>query len=390
MGVTYLDWAATALPLEKSQNTMCAVAADTPGNPSSPHSFGKSAGEALRGYRKKCADLLKCSAENIIFTSGATESNNTVIQSLLLKKKSGRIITTQFEHPSVSEPLQRLREAGWGITYLQPDRLGRIRPESLQQAIDDTTDLVTILTVQNEIGSIQPIKQLSRVVRVEEKKRKKMIHLHTDCVQALGKIIFPLQQWDVDSASLSSHKIGGPRGVGLLYVKNKIPPLHTGGGQERGLRAGTENTPGIAGFTEALSYCNNHFSEHLKEAEEKMEYMLTSLSKMSGVMIIPSDRQKHTSSFSPWILSMAVPPVPGEVIVRVLGDSGYAISTGAACSSAKKHVSPAAGALRLARDTSNSLIRVSIGPTTTTQEIHGFIETLSEELPILRKVASNE
>ncbi len=378
----YLDWAATAPPLPEVINEMGRVAREYYGNPSSLHSLGKQAREFLENARGRCAKALSCRPSELVFTSGGTEANNMIISSFRSRQDRGRLIVTGFEHPSVWEPLQALRE-DWELKTLHPQG-GKILPQRLGEIINDETKGIFIMGVHNETGIVQPLKELVQVVRDQQ---RRPIHVHSDMVQALGKIPFELSKLGLDSASFSAHKIQGPRGVGLLYQTKKRAGLYTGGNQEGGLRPGTENLPGIAGMIQAIERV--HQIEDLRgAASERMEVLIQGILQIPGARLIPSTRPALGEDFSPWILCCAFPPLPGQVLVRALSQEGYALSTGAACSS--KNKTPSRGLLSLAEEKSTiaSSFRISQGPRTTLQEIQSFLKSLSEQARLLRRALS--
>ena len=251
MNYCYLDWAATAIP---DPDILKKYTEDTTifyGNPSSLHTPGRNAEKQLIQVRKRFADLLYCCPEQIIFTSGGSEANNMILSSLYLKKRKGDIIISGIEHPSVYESVKQLKLTGFNVKILNTEKNGIVEPVKLLKMINGDTLLISIMTVNNETGVIQPIKEIVKTIRDAEKKTGKKIFFHTDAVQAFGKININPVLWDVDSLSLSAHKIGGPRGTGALYLKKQINFLYKGGGQEMGLKPGTENLAGICGLVYA-------------------------------------------------------------------------------------------------------------------------------------------
>ncbi len=379
----YLDWASTTPPSPCLLDEYLTTSKEFFANPSSLHREGVKSGELLHKLHMRCATLLKCSAEQLYFTSGGTESNNLVVTSLLKRRDKGRLIISGLEHPSLWEPVQALKNNGWEIKALNPGTDGRISPQKLKKLLDRETKMVIIMAVHNETGVIQPMEELIALIREQEKSMDRAIHIHSDLVQTAGKIPFNLQEWDLDSASFSAHKIQGPRGIGLLYLKKRIQPLYTGGGQEMGIRPGTENLAGAASLTKALEQCDKNIRENLIAAKERMAYLVSELSPMKNCRIIPEDRLVHPDHYSPWILSLALPPLPGEVLVRVMDEAGFAISTGSACSANKKNRTRALEAMGVDQKTAFSSIRVSQGPETTMEEIKSFTANLKEQAAAL-------
>ena len=382
----YLDWAASApinpdLPSLISKNLSA-----FPGNPSSIHSEGKNAGNQINNSRKLCANLLGTKTEQLIFTSGGTESNNIILTSLFRKKIKGHIIISAIEHPSVYEYSAALNESGFEISYIKPDSNGLINPNDLIQLLKPNTVFVSIMTVNNETGAIQPLKDIISVIRDFEQKNSRLVHIHTDAVQALGKIPFNPASFDIDSASFSAHKIGGPKGTGLLYLKKHISPLSPGGGQEFSVRPGTENVSGIVAFSKAMEKSISEVNDNFKHAEYLKSLLITKLVDIEGIKILFTSENKNNLSYSPYIISATVSPVPGEVLVRVLSDEGIFISTGSACSSRnrKKQTRVLVSSGVSEKEASGS-IRISIGWATTENCIIDFCTILNIKLSKLRK-----
>ena len=241
--------------------------------------------------------------------------------------------------------------------------------------------MVLIMGVHNETGVIQPLKELIQTVRSYETGRT--IHFHSDLVQSLGKIPLSLKELDLDSAAFAAHKIQGPRGIGLLYQKKPSAGLYTGGGQEKGIRPGTENLAAAAGMCVAMERSKQVVEVHLKAASQRMQMLITGIQGINGARILPENRPDNTADFSPWILNVSFPPLPGEVLVRVLDESGFAVSTGSACSSNKKSRTRALESMGIDHKTAFSSIRISQGPATTEKEIMAFLKTLKEQIAIV-------
>ncbi len=381
----YLDWASTAVPEEDLIYESVRASVKSFANPSSIHKPGKEAKELLERSRKMIADTLNCKPENIIFTSGGTESNNTILFSTLKKGRQNGIVISGIEHSSVFEPAKTLKEMGIPVRIVPADQNGIVSPEKIARVIDKDTYLVSVMTVNNETGAIQPVKEIGELIRRREEHLQKNIHFHTDAVQAFGKIPFIPEDLGVDSASISAHKIGGPRGVGALYLKKPLAVLYCGGGQERGLRPGTENIQGIYGFTLAAERRNSRLKEEFKRACELKEYILDSLSSLNGCIFISG---RDHNSYSPYIINVSFVPLPGEVLVRVLSDRGIAISTGSACSSAhKKKRLRILENMGQPKQIAESAIRISFGPSTQKEEIDEFLDILKKEVNSLQRVA---
>jgi cysteine desulfurase len=371
--MVYLDWAATTPPYSQSIKVMAETMKNYFGNPSSAHQPGLKSKGLLNDSRRICAQILKCENHNIIFTSGGTESNNMIIYSLLKQRDKGEIILCGMEHPAAVMPALVMGKMGAKIKIINPEQDGLISPTKLKKAITDKTRMVVIMLVNNETGAIQPLKELIELVRDGEKEFGRPIHFHSDMVQALGKIPVDFKTYDVDSASFSAHKFGGPRGTGILYLKKDKDFLYQGGGQERGLRPGTENLASIASMTKALelSLHEDHAKMHTL-----MSQLIEGVSSIASANILPQQRVLHRENYCDYILSLSFPPIPGEVLARVMNEKGFAISTGSACSSNKKSKTAALTVMGYDKRITFSSVRVSIGRDTTNTDIENFIKVL--------------
>jgi cysteine desulfurase len=386
--MTYLDWAATTLPDSHIMQAMADTAVKFPGNPSSPYPSGKEAKASLEDSRARCAAVLGCAPGQLAFTSGGTEANAIVLLSRLLLLEPGTILISGLEHPSVAEPAKMLTRLGWNLKDLPPGPDGRLAPESLKTALEKypNTRLAALMGVNNETGAVQPISECIKVVREAQRAAGgRPIHFHADLVQAAGKIPVNLSELDVDTASFSAHKFRGPRGVGLLYHRNpQFEAFIRGGGQEHGVRPGTENVAGAAAIALALE----KWGRPSAETAENGAWLLGKLAAFDGVRIVPENRLKSPNHYAPGIISLSFPPVPGEVLARVLSESGYAVSTGSACSNNKRGKLPKAmTAMKVPKDTAQGMIRVSLGPATTREELEGFLETLEQSVSMLKMAA---
>ncbi len=387
----YFDWAATAPPDPDIIEMMNATALKTFGNPSSRHLYGKAARSVIETAREQCARHLGCRTCDLCFTSGGTESNNLIILSFLTEGRKGHIVMSAIEHPSVYGPIEVLRRSGFTLTVVPPDSGGHIDPQRLASAVGPDTVFVSVMTVNNETGAVQPIPEISRMIRLKAAAVGAKVHIHTDAVQALGKIPVNLEAFDVDSASFSGHKFGGPRGSGLLFCKRRPSPLFTGGGQEGGFRSGTENTAGIAGFAAALEKRISSLSSIRERLQRIEERIFAQLQTFSQAKIIPDNRSPASAgddpfdgrSYSPHIITVAVPPVPGEVMVRSLSDSGYALSTGSACSSRKAGENRTLSAMQLPAVDAASAVRLSFGLNSTESAAAELIEEITEKYRFL-------
>jgi cysteine desulfurase len=371
----YFDWAATAPP---------DFPHDEPeifGNPSSHHSEGRAAKLLLEDARSRCAAVLNVAAQALYFTSGGTESNCIPVHSNLFRRGPGRVIVSDAEHSSIRENVEIVERLGRPTGKIAVDSSGRVSGRLLEKALEKYSDVrfAAIMAVNNETGAITDMAEVRDVLREHP---GPPIHFHCDLVQATGKIPVDIPLWDIDSASISAHKIGGPRGIGLLYLRHPLDVLCSGGGQESKIRPGTENTAGAL----ALAAC---LESRAKPETVKTEYTLatrrwkkftSALKQMDRCVFIPQERDEN--AFSPYILQAAFRGVPGEVMARALDDLGFAVSTGSACSSSSPE-RPVLSAMGIEESLSLEGIRISQGWTTTDEEIDLLLEAIAEVLKYL-------
>jgi len=388
MSTIYLDWAATAPPdpeiLRQVQQTAKSIYA----NPSALHGPGREAEKHLGDCRQRLAALLGCNPCEVVFTSGATESNNMFLFSLLHKKQDRRILISGIEHPSIYEPALSLRRLGFEVAQVAADSTGRIDPGRTISALDERTVAVAVMLVNNETGRVQPIGEIGEALRDYQKRSGKKILLHTDAVQALGKIPFNPCHLGVDSASLSAHKIGGPRGTGAFFVRQGRMQqfLFSGGGQEHGMRPGTENLPGIYGFVLAAEKAVDRLEENHRRAQAAIETLIGELESVPDVAVIPAGRLSGgAKDYSPFIINLSIPPIPGEVLVRVLEEEGFIVSTGSACSSRKKDRFRVLENMGIPRRLASSALRVSTGPGVGSTELRALAGALRRRVPEILK-----
>lgn len=373
----YFDWTATSPMGKKAIKTYCEVAEKYIGNPSSAHPLGREARERLEDERAETAAFTGAKKEHIYFTGGGTESNAIVLSSLLSSPSPGEIITTGIEHSSVLEFKKTLEKAGWTFTALKCPG-GYLATETLINALNERTRMVCFMKVNNVTGTVLDTAGLAKAVRDYSKNTGRNIHIHCDAVQALVKIPFNVQSEDFDSAAFSAHKFCGPRGVGILYCRNKaILSLSRGGGQEKGLRPGTENLSGIcamnAALEEALEVLDVNYKLILgyrKLIEE------TALSCGYRILSPLSDSGKD---FSPYIINISVKPVPSEVFLRVMSDKGFCLSAGSACSSnSRGKAESVLAAMDFDHKERMSSVRISMGTGTAITDVTELCKALKD------------
>ena len=386
----YLDNSATTRTFDEVTEYMAHIMRDVYGNPSSMHTEGIAAEAEVRKARESLAQLMKVDTGNILFTSGGTESDNlAIIGAALANKRAGKhLITTKTEHPAVLEAMRFLEEQGYGVTYLDVGADGRVDPDDLQAALTDETVLVSIMHVNNEIGSVNDIKEFGAII----KGYKPSILFHTDAVQSFGKFRINPKSCKIDMMSVSGHKIHGPKGVGILYVADKVKlhPLMLGGGQQRGLRSGTENVPGIAGIGLASELIYNDFEAKTDRLYELKCYFISELVKLPDVFVngIPQNAftdENMIRKTAPHIISASFGQIRAEVLLHTLEAKGIFVSSGSACSSNKPAVSATLQAIGLDRRLLDATLRFSMSYSTTKEDIDTTLTVLSDELPKLRK-----
>ena len=379
----YFDWAATSPADEDILQESLAISIKSWGNPSSVHQIGKNAALVLQEARSTAAKVLGVKDENIYFTSGGTESDQIALLSILNKPQKGTVLISSIEHPAIREQALALKKCGCNVVQIPCDSKGIICVESLEKLITNDTMLVCVMAVNNETGAIQPIYQIADLLKkVSQGKRKPKFHV--DCVQAAGKIPLDLNYDGIDSAALSAHKICGPRGIGIFYSKNPIEPFLCGGGQEKGIRSGTENLFGAVAFSKCLEryFIKNNDNLAIQKYNEQVEItnsFIKKLSELKGCTIIPENRAnlEDSSLYSPWVIQASFKNIPGNVMLRALDSKGFFISTGSACST-KKQSRPILEAMNVNKDLRESSVRFSFGPHTTQKAIDELFDAVKE------------
>lgn len=378
----YFDNSATTRCYDSVRDVVVKTLTEDFGNPSSMHQKGVEGEQYLKEAAAIVARILKVNEKEIYFTSGGTESNNwALIGTALANKRVGNhIITTAIEHPAVSEPLHFLEEQGFKVTKLGVDNNGQISLEELESALTEETILVSTMYVNNEMGAVQPIEEIARLIH---KKCPKALY-HVDAIQAFGKYqIFP-KRMGIDLMSASGHKIHGPKGIGLLYMseKAKVAPIIYGGGQQRGMRSGTDNVPGIAGFGQAVKEIYANREEKNSYLYELKEYMIDQLHSIEDVVVYgTTDREKS----APHIINASFVGVGSEVLLHTLEDRKIYVSAGSACSTHKRAKSPTLTAIGAKKEELDSSVRFSFTEENTKEEVDAVISVLKEVLPMLRR-----
>ena len=378
----YFDNSATTKILPDVLSTYETVSQKIWGNPSSLHNFGENAWNLQERARQQIAKLFGVKPSEIIFTSGGSEGDNWVIKgTAMAKHRFGKhIITTSVEHAAVKNALEQLKDFGFEVTYLPVDKEGRINPADVKAAIRPDTILVSIMAVNNEIGTIQPIKEVGEIL-----KDYPNIHFMVDAVQAIGKGLDDQVFSDrVDFATFSGHKFHAPRGTGFVYVKSgrKLEPLIAGGGQERTLRNGTENTPGNVAMAKAIRLVKENEAESVKREQAIKERIYDHLSKFDHVKLISGRDQ----GFASHVLCFAIVGVQGETIVHAFEDKDIYISTTSACSSKKHSEAGTLAAMKVPEDIATSAVRISLGDQNTLEEADQFNKTFDELYAGFKKI----
>lgn len=362
----YLDNSATTPVFPQVVAAMNRVMEEEYGNPSSLHRRGSRAGRVMETARRTIAELLCVLPEEIIFTSGGTESNNLAIMGMARRnrRRGDHLVTTLIEHSSVLEPFQQLEEEGFRVTYLHPDERGLIDPATAAEAVSSKTILFSIMHVNNEIGTIQPLSNITNAV----KKNNPGVFLHVDAVQSFGKLSLYPEKLKIDAMSISAHKFHGPRGTGALYLRRGIhvDPLQRGGGHEKGVRAGTENTPGIAGMAVAARLSCDDQQKKIEQLASLKERFLHIVKEVHPWLKVNG---ADNEAGAPHILNLSFPGLKGELILHGLEEHNVYISTGSACHSQKNDPSHVLQALQLDPARMEGAVRISFSEQNTAEQI---------------------
>lgn len=376
----YLDNSATTKCFPEVVEVINRMMLNEYGNPSSMHLLGLEAEKNIRQATKTIAGILKVNEKEIIYTSGGTESDNlAIIGTAMAYNRSGKhIITTAIEHAAVLSCMKFLQTQGFEITYLKTDSEGRISLKELEEAIREDTILVSIMGVNNEIGTIEPIEEAGRII----KERNPKTLFHVDAVQMFGKMNIYPKRMKIDFLAVSGHKIHGPKGVGFLYVNEsaRIRPVILGGGQQKGMRSGTENVPGVMGLAKACEMVYATLPEDVERMYGQREYFIRKITQYEGI-IINGAKEKT----APHIVSVSVKGVRAEVLLHALEEKGVYISAGSACSSNKPAVSETLKAIGVEKDLLDATVRFSFSTYTTNEEIDYAVKAVGDVIGILRR-----
>lgn len=373
----YLDNSATTKPCTQAVEAITQALTEGWANPSALYNFGIDAARDLRAARTQVAAALGAEPDRVFFTSGGTEADNWALMGTVKRfgKKNKHIISTAIEHHAVLNAVKDLEAQGYEVTYLQPDSQGQISIDDLKAALRPDTILVSIMMVNNEVGSVMPISQAAKLTH----KICPNAIFHTDAVQGFLKVPFSAKSLGADLISISSHKVHGPKGAGALYISPRLksfPALLLGGGQEHGYRSGTEATPAILGFAAACAAVSATFRQDITQEKNLLDQLAADLSALSGVYINGSHQAPH-------ILSVSIPGIPTQNIINILQDAGICVSAGSAC--AKGHRSHTLTAMGLSPEIMDSSFRISISRETTQKELDTLIQVIRENvLPMVK------
>jgi cysteine desulfurase len=377
----YLDYAASTPVDPQVVQEMLPYFSDVYGNPSSAHSRGQETRDAIEKARKRVADLIGAESSEIVFTSGGTEANNFALKGIAEANKDNgnHIITSDIEHNSIYNICKSLEISGCITTFIPVDKYGMVNPDDVKKAITPGTILISIMHANNEIGTIQPLAEITRIAH------ESGVYVHTDAVQTSGHIPFDVKELGIDLLSLSAHKLYGPKGVGALYIKSgvNIAPFIHGGGHESGRRAGTENVAGIAGFGKAAELAKEELSKEIPRQTELRNYFISELCrKMDKVELNghPQKRLPNNVNLSFW-------GIEGEATLLNLDIEGVCVSTGSACSSESEEPSHVLLAIGLSRETARSSLRMTIGRWTTREQLDRVIEIIPVIVARLRAMS---
>lgn len=382
----YLDNSATTRVFPEVAELMTKIMCQDYGNPSSLHMKGVQAEQYVRYAKETLARILKVSEKEILFTSGGTEADNLALVGCAQanNRRGNHLITTQIEHPAIMQTMHYLENQGYRVTYLPVDEYGQIHLEDLHRVMSPDTILVSIMHTNNEIGSLQPISEAGAMI----KRMNSNTLFHVDAVQGFGKARIYPKKMNIDLLSVSGHKIHGPKGVGMLYVGDrvKIQPIVFGGGQQQNLRSGTENVPGIVGLAKAAELLYAHFDEDHTRLYQLKRRFIEGVTKIEDVKVnglLPGE--PYGAGTAPHVISVSFAGVRSEVLLHVLEEQGIYVSAGSACSARKPQPSATLKAIGVEKEMLSSTIRFSFSVFTTQEEIDYTLQVLYDKIPVLRK-----
>ncbi len=377
----YVDNSATTPVKPEVLEAMLPYFTENFGNPSSIYAHGRAGSTAVLDARERIAEILGCKPREIFFTSGGSEADNWAIKGAAFSRrhKGNHIITSKIEHHAVLHTCQYLEKQGFRVTYVGVDKNGIIDMDELKSAICDETILITIMMANNEIGTIQPIEEIGKIAK------EKKILFHTDAVQAVGQLKIVPSELNVDLLSISGHKFGAPKGIGLLYIRSGIvlDNLIHGGGQERGKRAGTENTPYIVGLAKALELAEANREEHVKKMTELRDLYISEVEKRIPYILLNGDREKRLCTNANFSFRF----IEGESLLLMLDMNGIAASSGSACTSGSLDPSHVLLAIGLPHETAHGSLRVTFGDDNTKEDVIYIVDTLQKVVARLREMS---
>jgi len=372
----YLDNAASTPVHEQVLHEMIPFLQDQFGNPSSIHRYGRFAQRAIQNARKQIAHLINSEPNEILLTSGGTESNNTALFGLAHAARGNHIITSSIEHEAILEPCKKLEKEGFEITYIPVDDSGLVNSKDIEKSITPETCLVSIMFANNEVGTIQPIQEISKICH------DKQIVFHTDAVQAVGKVKLDVKELGIDMLSISSHKINGPKGVGALYIKKgiEIIPFIFGGGQENGMRSGTENVASIVGFGKACQLAQENMKQNILHLQNIRNNLIAKVMKEIPLVTLNGHSDQRIANNAHFTFL----GVNGEDLIIKLDENGIAASTGSACSVRVQKESHVLKAMGFSHDQIAGSLRLTVGISNTDSEIEKTVEILKKVVKELR------
>lgn len=374
----YLDHAASTPIADSVLQEMMPYFKENYGNPSSIHRFGRIAAKAIESARKRVAELVGANPSEILFTSGGTESNNTAIYGIMNQNRSKQLITTSIEHDAILEPCKKLESAGFDVVYLPVDSTGLVDLQKLESTISEKTALLSVMLANNEVGTIQPIAEIAKICK------RHNVLFHTDAVQGVGKIPVNVKELGVDLMSISSHKINGPKGIGALYIRNGVTldPFILGGGQENGMRSGTENVANIMGFGKACQIAKENLQQNSSNLESLRNYLVQRVSSEISYVTVNGNKAKLPNNAHFTFLG-----VNGEDLIIKLDEHGVAASTGSACSVKTQKASHVLMAMGFSHEQITGSLRLSLGISNTKSEIDQTVDSLKSIVAELRAIS---